>query len=374
MLLSLNYSVITASQQEEYNSYVKSVPKGHVLQSYEWGQVKAATGWEPICLLVKEDGLAVAALSILKRKLPGSNYCIFYAPRGPVADLKAHQHLDFLWQAVAKLAGEHKAIFLKIDPDIPASDQEFKEYLLSRGFQSAQTSEGFEGVQPRFVFRLDLTPSLEQLYANLVGKTRYNVRLAQKKGVEIRVGCTREDLQEFYQVLLETAQRDRFLIRGYVYFEKIWEHLVERGLARLFLADFQGKVIAGTLAFIFGDKTWYLYGASSNQHRNVMPNYLLQWTMIEWAKEQGCTLYDFRGVPGDVGEDHPLYGLVRFKKGFNGIYTEFIGEFDLPYSKFLYWMWNWVEPKYYRGVRQLISLKKRLRGEKVGRSAPAGEI
>ena len=359
-MLALQYSVIAAAQREEYNNLVRSIPKGHILQSYEWGDVKAATGWEPIRLLVKEDGLAVAAISILKRKLPGALYCIFYAPRGPVADLQNKQHLDFLWQAVRKLAAEHKAIFLKIDPDVLAKDQEFGKYLLSRGFQPAQTSEGFEGVQPRFVFRLDLTPSIDQLYTDLVGKTRYNVRLAQKKGVQIRANCTRDDLQVFYQVLLETARRDRFLIRAYSYFEEIWEHLVERGLAKLFVAEYEGKVIAGTLAFIFGDKTWYIYGASSNQHRNVMPNYLLQWTMIEWAKEQGCTLYDFRGVPGDVGEDHPLYGLVRFKKGFNGVYTEFIGEFDLPYSRSLYWFWNWVEPKYYRGVRYLINLKKKL--------------
>ena len=361
MLLTLKYSVIAADQREEFNNFGQTMPKGHILQSYEWGEVKAATGWEPIRLLVKEDDVTVAAISLLKRKLPGGVYSIFYAPRGPVADLRNKTHLDFLWQAVKKLAAKHRAIFLKIDPDVPAADKEFGDYLRSRGFEPAQTSEGFEGVQPRFVFRLDLTPSIEELFGNLAGKTRYNVRLAQKKGVKLKTDCTKADLPGFYQVLLETAQRDRFLIRSYTYFEQIWDHLVERNLAKLFLAEYEGKLIAGTLAFIFGDKTWYIYGASSNQYRNVMPNYLLQWTMIEWAKEQDCTLYDFRGVPGDVGEDHPLYGLVRFKKGFNGVYTEFIGEYDLPYSRLLYGFWNWAEPRYYRGVRQLINLKKRLK-------------
>jgi peptidoglycan pentaglycine glycine transferase (the first glycine) len=372
--LSLKYRVITEAEREEYNRFVGSVPKGHILQSYEWGKVKEATGWQPIRLLIEENGTAVAAISLLKRKLPGSIYCIFYAPRGPVADLNNQTHLDFLWHVVRQTARRHRAIFLKIDPDVPATDEKFKQHLLSRGFRPARTSEGFEGVQPRFVFRLDITPPLEQLFANLAGKTRYNVRLAQKRGVMVKEDCNRDDLKIFYQVLLETARRDRFLIRAYSYFEEIWTHLVERGLGKLFLAEYQGQVIAGTLAFIFGDKIWYIYGASSNQHRNVMPNYLLQWRMIEWAKEQGGTLYDFRGVPGDVGEDHPLYGLVRFKKGFNGVYTEFIGEFDLPYSPLLYWAWNWAEPLYYRGVRQLINLKKRMRGEKIGRPAPAGEF
>ena len=97
---------------------------------------------------------------------------------------------------------------------------------------------------------------------------------------------------------------------------------------------------------ISGDKAWYLYGASSNRHRNLMPNYLIQWEMIRWAREQGCTLYDFRGVSGDLNEDNPLYGLYRFKKGFGGEFTEFIGEWDQIYSPVFYWLFNHVLPIY----------------------------
>jgi peptidoglycan pentaglycine glycine transferase (the first glycine) len=307
--LSLKYRVITEAEREEYNRFVGSVPKGHILQSYEWGKVKEATGWQPIRLLIEENGTAVAAISLLKRKLPGSIYCIFYAPRGPVADLNNQTHLDFLWHVVRQTARRHRAIFLKIDPDVPATDEKFKQHLLSRGFRPARTSEGFEGVQPRFVFRLDITPPLEQLFANLAGKTRYNVRLAQKRGVMVKEDCNRDDLKIFYQVLLETARRDRFLIRAYSYFEEIWTHLVERGLGKLFLAEYQGQVIAGTLAFIFGDKIWYIYGASSNQHRNVMPNYLLQWRMIEWAKEQGYGPYDLNLYDLPEAEKKKVKGL-----------------------------------------------------------------
>ena len=98
--------------------------------------------------------------------------------------------------------------------------------------------------------------------------------------------------------------------------------------ARLYMAYADGVAIAGTLAILYGDKVWYLYGASDNAFRNAMPNYLLQWEMIRWAVERGCNVYDFRGVSGDLSEDNPLYGLYRFKKGFGGDLVEFAGEFN----------------------------------------------
>ena len=119
---------------------------------------------------------------------------------------------------------------------------------------------------------------------------------------------------------------------------------------RLYMAFHEGQPIAGTLAIWYGDKVWYLYGASSNEHRNLMPNYLLQWSMIQWATEKGCRIYDFRGVPGLVPEDHPLYGLVKFKRGFNGDYTEFIGEMDLV-----------LKPAVYFAVEKGTSVFKELR-------------
>lgn len=359
--MSWTARLIGEDERNRFNEFVAWAPKGHILQSYEWGEIKGLTGWEPLRLVVEDGEKIVAALSILKRRIPGINRTIFYAPRGPVADPTNYELMDFLWGETQKLAKEHGAIMLKIDPDIPVQNEEFLRYFKRAGFRPAKAGEGFEGTQPRFVFRLDITPSLDELFANLHQKTRYNIRLAQKKGVTIRVAANKDDLKVFYQVLIETAERDKFLIRSYDYFSTIWDHLVENGLARIFLAEYEGKVIAGTLALIFGDKVWYLYGASSNKYRNVMPNYLLQWTMITWAKENNCTLYDFRGVPGHLSEDNPLYGLYRFKKGFNGEYTEFIGEYDLVFDPLMYGLWNFAEPIYYKGIRTLIDIKKKLR-------------
>jgi lipid II:glycine glycyltransferase (peptidoglycan interpeptide bridge formation enzyme) len=360
-VIILQARLINENEREIFNNFIASVPKGHILQSYEWGEIKAKTGWQPLRMIIEETGKPIAAISILKRIIPGIKKAIFYAPRGPVLDIENKDVFDFLLTEVKKLAKQHNAIFLKIDPDVPNENKAFKELLLSRGFRTAEKGEGFEGIQPKFVFRLDITPDLETLLANMHSKTRYNIRLAERKGVTIKTKCSKSDLKNFYDILLETCERDNFLVRSYGYFEDMWDYLVERGYAKLFMAEYAGQYVAGTLAFIFGKKAWYIYGASSNSYRNVMPNYLLQWTMIKWAKENGCTLYDFRGVPGDLTEENPLYGLFKFKKGFNGVYTQFVGEFDLVYAPFSYWLWHTVEPIYQKGIRKLIALKKKLK-------------
>lgn len=360
----LKYRVIASDEKDAYNRFVSTHPKGHFLQTWEWGQVKAFTGWEPIYLVLEEKQAIVASLLLLKRRLPlpGVNRSIFYSPRGPVADVHDPELLNQLFAAAREVVKKEGGIFLKIDPDVKASDRQFISYLENSGFKRSTSSEGFDGVQPTFVFRLDITPDEEQLMASFHQKWRYNIRLAERKGVTVREAKDKEDLKLFYRVLQETAKRDRFLIRGYEYFEKIWDYMVP-DLARYFLVEYEGQVIAGSLAMILGEKAWYLYGASSNKHRNVMPNYLMQWHMIKWAKANGCTLYDFRGVPGDLDENNPLYGLYRFKKGFNGEFTEFVGEWDAVYSPSYYWLWTKALPMYRGFTHQVADLRKRFKGK-----------
>lgn len=351
--------IIDIKEKDRYNNFVKDHPKGHFLQLWEWGQVKRGMGWEPLPLILEEDGEIRAAMLILKRSLPipGLKKCIFYSPRGPVADIESKELCSILFEGARKVAQDHGAIFLKIDPDVPVGNEDFTSMLKECNFNKNETGLDFEGVQPGFVFRLDITPSEQDLLKNMHTKTRYNIRLAQKKGVQIRRANDKEDLRKFYDILVETAERDRFLIRGFEYFEMIWDHMLTNGWAEIFLAEWEGKTISATLALSVGEKAWYLYGASSNQYRNVMPNYLIQWEMICWARERGCTLYDFRGVSGDLDESNPLYGLFKFKKGFNGDFTEFVGDWDTVYSPFFYFLWTRALPVYMKTSRA--SLKKR---------------
>lgn len=346
-----------------YDNFCCRHEKGHILQSYAWGEIKGRSNWTPLRLMILADGEPRGAISILKRSVPLGR-CVFYAPRGPVIDIGDGEALDFLLAEVAKLAKEHKAIYLKLDPDVKADRSDWQQMFAKYGFRPAGSGSGFEGVQPRYVFRLDITPDEDALLKNMHQKTRYNIRLAKKKGVTIDDRARREDLPAFYALLKTTATRDKFLIRNYQYFETMYDYLVPRGLGHLFLGYYEGNLVAGTFLFKYGDKAWYIYGASANEYRNVMPNYLIQWEMIRWSQAQGCTMYDFRGVPGHLTEDNPLYGLYKFKKGFNGEYCEFIGEYDLIYAPFFYKMYQTFEPLYYVAVRKWIRFKKKLKGGK----------
>lgn len=357
----MQWRVLSPEEKELYNDFIISSPKGHILQTWQWGEIKGISGWKPIRIIIEEDGLIVGACSLLVRKLPFRMGSLFYASRGPVLDIGRDDVWEMMLQAIKELAKQNQVMFLKIDPDVPEEDNIWKSRLMEAGFINAEKGEGFEGVQPRHVFRLDISLSEEYLLANMNQKTRYNLRLAEKKGVTVGTGNI-EDLSQFYRLLQETAARDRFLIRNYQYFRTLYETLSPAGMTELFLTIYEDKLIAGALAFRLGEKAWYIYGASSNQYRNVMPNYLMQWRMIQWAKAKGCTLYDFRGVPGDVPENHPLYGLVKFKKGFGGQYVSFVGEYDLVFNRFRYGLYRFLEPKYQKGIRKFIQIKKRIKG------------
>ena len=354
---------------DRFDDFIRHHPKGDVLQTSTWGELKARTGWIPVRYLVIEEtsGRPRGAVSVLLRRLPipGLELFLAYAPRGPVIDFGDEEALGELVRTVSRLLLRRGAVALKIDPDIPAPDPEVVGRLRRLGFRPVERGRGFESVQPRFVMRLPLTGTPEEVFARFHPKTRYNIRLAERRGVTVRVGRSMDDLRTFYRILLETARRDRFLVRGFSYYEDIWRLLVGRDLARLFLADHDGETLAGTIAFVLGDKAWYVYGASSNLRREVMPNHLLQWTMIRWAMERGCRLYDFRGVSGNLDPGDPLYGLYRFKKGFGAELTEFIGEFDLVLRPLWYHAYAFAEPLY-RGLRS------RLRGGGAG-GEPAGE-
>lgn len=349
---------ITNNDRKTFNRFVSNHPKGHILQSFEWGEVKASTGWKPHRLLLDDGNRVRAGVSILERRLPGLNETIFYAPRGPVLDFDDREAFGALIRGVRDLAKERKAILWKIDPDIPKPLLP-ASHLEALGFRSLGRGLNFEGVQPRFVFRLSITDTLEEIFAQFSQKTRYNIRLAERKGVTVRSDCTEADLVPFYDLLKETCRRDGFLVRGIEYYRVIWRELVERDLARLFVAEYEGRPIAAKLSFLFGDKVWYVYGASGNTYRNVMPNHALQWAMIGWAKSRSCTMYDFRGVSGDINPDNPLYGLYRFKKGFGGEFVEFTGEYDYVLSPAFYHLWNWGEPRYRHLRGRLADLRGR---------------
>ena len=329
------YEFITEKTLPEYEAFVQSHPKGNFVQSYLWGKQKPMWQWDAIAVR-GEDGAIRGSLAVMTRKVPGIGRTLMYGCRGPVCDLDDRETFSQLLDGAKALAKKYKSYVIKIDPDVPSSNTAFSSMLQSFGFRAKEGGKNFEAIQPRYVFRLNVEGKTEEeLLANFHQKWRYNIRLAERKGVTVRI-CGKEMVPAFSDLMLTTGVRDGFVTRKPEYFAAMLDNLGEH--ARLYMAfDPNDTPIAGTLAIHYGDKVWYLYGASSNEHRNLMPNYLLQWRMIQWAVETNCRIYDFRGVSGDVSEDNPLYGLFRFKQGFGGDFTEFVGEMDLVLSPVIYW-------------------------------------
>ncbi len=352
-----NMQLLTEDKIKQYEEFNKKHTKGHFTQTLQWAKVKDM--WKnEVVLSLDDNGNIKGSMSLLIRKIPLFNSTIMYSPRGPVCDIYDKETITELVSGAKKLAKKHKSYVLKIDPDVEAKDEEFKNIMKTCGFKTI-SSKNFEGIQPNFVFRKTITGmSEDEVMASFESKHRYNVRLAIRKGCSVKIG-TRDDLKDFYSIMVDTGVRDGFVPRSLEYFEKMYDELGD--MLRLYLVSYEGKVISGAISILFGNKVWYLYGASSNEYRNVMPNYLMQWEMIKWAIEEKCDIYDFRGVSGDMDESNPLYGLIRFKRGFGGDLVEFIGTLDYVFNPFMYLIVEKGE-RFYREMRRKLFLKKNKSG------------
>lgn len=338
-----NPRLLDPDEYDAWNAFVAADPRGDLLQSTAWGELKAHSGWKPSVLVVEEGSAIRGGMMLLRRALPMGR-ALYYAPRGPVLDWHDTDVLKGLVAGARKVVARGGGIVLKVDP--PFEEPEAADALQAVGFRAVGGEGGFGGTQPRCVMQLDLDRTEDELLASFHQKWRYNIRLAMKKGVEITMSTERADLSTFYAILRETAERDGFLVRSQAYFEQMWDALVPRGWMRLFLGRVEGQPVCGALSYLFGDKAWYTYGASANAHREKMPNYLMQWEMIRWAREAGCRWYDFRGVsctPDDPNDK--TAGLNRFKRGFNPRFVRYVGEFDLPLSAPAYWAFTRALPK-----------------------------
>lgn len=323
--------------KKEYKEFLEKHERAHYAQSPEWAEVK--NEWKNEVIVIRNEKNEIkAAISLLIRKIPYINSSIIYAPRGPVCDINDEKSFKEIIKKVDELAKKYKAFMFKMDPDVLASNEQFKRMAQKYGLKiEGKIKEVTNQLQPRFVFRLDLkNKTEEEIFNSFHSKTRYNIRLASKKGVTIREG-TRADLQEFQDILETTGERDGFYIRKKEYFEKIYDSFDKEHL-KLVFADYEGKPIACVLNIFYGNKEWYLYGGSLNEHRNLMPTYFLQWEMIKEAIERKMDCYDFRGVCATDSE-HYNEGLYRFKKGFNADFVEFI-DMHKVYKPIIYFLFE----------------------------------
>ncbi len=312
--------------------------RGHLLQSFEWGELKSRFGWRAERWAWSEgDVLRAGAQVLYRRLLPGLQ--LAYIPRGPVV-----ADADFL-QALRQSLRARGVFLLKVEPDWRREDS--REAVLS----AASLRHTAETIQPSATIRIDLTRDLDAILATMKPKWRYNIRLAEKKGVVVRIG-TVADLPAFYDLTRITAERDQFGIHALDYYRAAFELLHACNAARLFMAEYEGQNLATIFVTAFGHEAIYLYGASGNAHRNVMPNHALHWAAIQWAKSCGCEWYDLWGIPDetrissrassgrDIRVSHKVDAqdtrlpdsLYQFKQGFGGEVVHYTGAWDFVYA------------------------------------------
>lgn len=287
---------------------------GGFLQSWQWGEFQRALGRE-ILHLREGDGRA----QLIRMSLPlGKSY--WYCPRGPIGDLPS----------------------LKMEPDVAKGLFIRVEPAVKPGAGAVKVRD----VQPGQTMIVDLAREPEAIIAAMHEKWRYNIRLAERKGVRVYVAGERDPgaLDVFWGLLEETTERDGFRAHDKEYYRSMLEALAgdpakdgaSRPVARLVFAEHDGRVLAANLMTYFGDTATYLHGASSRARRELMAPQLLHWQAMLDAKAWGCAKYDFWGVSPEGAENHPWAGVTRFKKGFGGAYVAYPGTYDLPIDRFWY--------------------------------------
>lgn len=322
---------------QRWDAFVAGHPDGHVLQTSGWAALKERFGWQAERVALAAAGQVVAGGQVLLRRLPWGQ-ALAYVPKGPLVDWRRVEQVRPVLDGLRQAAARHRPAFLKLEPDLP--DSPVTQLLLaSYGLQPGHT------VQPRSTIHVDLRAGLEAALAGMKQKWRYNVRLAERKGIHVRP-MSAADFPAFHTMNHETSLRDGFAVHEPAYYETAFALFTPDDTARWLVAEYEGRPLAAIAVFTLGVKSWYMWGASSSQERQRMPNHALQWAGMTWASSRGCHIYDLWGIPDAVGA-HPeqwtgedlaeqaggLWGVYRFKQGFGGQVVRYVGAWDLVCSQ-----------------------------------------
>ncbi len=331
--------------QEDRLLYNKLI--AHPVQSWEWGEFRRKSGHAVERIGFFQGKKLKKAFQVFFHKLPFGPYTIGYFPRGPIPD-------DEQLSTLRHLAKKHNALFIKIEPnvaakvDAPSAHAQIAKVLAEH--------DCFPG-RPFFAkhtFFIDLKADEATLFSRVSSKTRYNINLAFRKGVQIVEDTSREGMEEYITILQETTSRQGFYAHTPSYFRNIWEVLGGSGMIRIFHATLDGQVLVSWVMFMLNNVLYYPYGASRSLNREAMPSNLMMWEMIKFGKANNCTFFDLWGCLGpDAKESDSFFGFHRFKKGYGGDLMEFLGSYDLVIHPQLYkiyrllenWRWKFLKMK-----------------------------
>lgn len=338
---------VQVSDAQAWNQALQRLPSPPVLQSWAWGEFKSRWGWSAERWVLNDaQSRPRAAVQLLKRTISRLPVSVLYAPKGPVC-VDSDAYLETYLEALTFLeerARKHRAVWIKIDGD-PAPGRahshqsqersqdsvlnQLRAVLAERGWRCSNSQ-----IQFRNTMHTDVRQTDEALLAAMKQKCRYNIRLAEKHKVQIRIlsPIDEADARLLYGMYAETAQRDGFLIRDEAYYTDVWRAMNAVG----FVAEHEGQPLAGVVVFCFADRVWYFYGMSRSAGREHMPNHLLQWTALRWARDQGYAVYDWWGAPERLEESDLMWGVYRFKDSFGAQFVEGLGAWDYAPVSLLY--------------------------------------
>jgi lipid II:glycine glycyltransferase (peptidoglycan interpeptide bridge formation enzyme) len=335
-----------SEEDAEWDAFVAQHPHGSLLQSTNWARLKNRFGWRSQRVWLRRDGRLVAGAQMLIRSAALGLMRVAYIPHGPLVDWADDEQVSVLLNQIDHAVYDERAGLLKMEPLL------WQNAIGQDDWQAICQAHGLvpdtDTIQPPQTVLVDLTQSEDEILAGMKQKTRYNIRLSAKKGVSVRPGSV-ADVPAFNQLMRVTGQRNTFGVHEPRYYEVAFELFGPDNVA-LWLAEYEGQPLAAVMVFVNGPRAAYLYGASSNEERQRMPTYAVQWAAMCWAKEQGCTSYDLWGVP-DFSEDEleaqfrgrndGLWGVYRFKRGFGGQLQRTVGTSDRVYNKMVYRLYQW---------------------------------
>lgn len=322
----------------DYENFVKRHPAGTLFQSLAFGKFQETIPYrgKSWTLLAKDGG---ASCSVIKVKLP-LGFSWLWVPYGPLMEARSENQEARIFEDVERIAKEERAIFARIEP--PMSWDKGWIDVLKKDFKIFAAPRRFT---PQHTLVLNLSGSEEEILAQMKPKGRYNIGVAQRKGVQVRMfknfaDVPAKDFDEFYELLKKTSVRDKFGIHPRSFYENFLKTLGQENMSALFLAyePAAKKIIAGLIAAFYKDTAIYYYGASSDKDRNFMAPYLLQWEAILEAKKRGLKFYDFLGIAPADDLNHPWKGITEFKKKFGGKELKYPPTFDVVYKRVPYWL------------------------------------
>ncbi len=332
------------TEREQWNSFLMCQSYGHLLQSYEWGELIQYLGGRIYRLGALEDGRLVGAMMVsvasvpLPVSIPGQGLKWLYSSRGPTVESSNSRAVAALIEHAHAIARREHAVVLRLEPNIADDDPKMDVWIAvyhALGFRTNPIA-----VHGRRSWVLDIRPDNEELFANFRKAWRQDIRIAEHQGVVVREAANDADFDTYYNLLKITSEREGFFIHSKEYQKEMLRQFASKGNAVLYLAELEGEPIAAKMLIRFGSWCWDMFGATSSNNRSLPKTHLLQHHCLQWAKAQGCTYFDFRTIPEILEPSEEMWGVYHFKKGFGGFSRLNMPTQDYVYRPFIYHAWR----------------------------------